>query len=270
MKSSPPPPPPRSEWDFKSIIDLKPEEHWKIEQCAQWEYGREAYLEHEPFRKAVETWRAARSRTAEGFYGDDVFMQAGYHVEEDPISSLWFVYFPDWPERPFTEVKTWNPQPNRADLYPREGHGLQVDLEEIVQFPPDLEWQYWPSGSVLASSSSSIVALHLDWTRPLDDIKRQVDQWLSWAHKHQANVPKKPKLGNGHPTSKAQARLKWLTAYRLLRKHKRRHKEAASIYLSVYPEDRYKEQAEWINAAKSAKDLIKSIGRICETGSQRA
>lgn len=256
MKSSPP----RSEWDFKCIIDLKPEEHWKIEQCAEWEYGREAYWKHEAFRMAVETWRAARPLSDDGFYGVPWDMTNWFSPEEDKIAPLWFVYFPDWPERPFTEVKTWNPQPTWTELYPREGHGLQVDLEEIIRFPPDLEWQYWPAGSVLASSSSSTVALHLDWTRPLDDIKRQVDQWLSWAHKHQANVPKRPKLGKSHPTSRAQARLKWLTAYRLLLKNKRRYKEAADIYENIYPEGLYKEQAEWINAAKRAKDWIESWG----------
>ena len=249
------PPPNQSEWDFRKFINLGPEHRWQLLQCYEWEYYREVYGRRPRFKKAVDNWRLEHPLTDEGFHGQPFDMALiCFSPEEDKISPLWFVAFPDWPERPYVEANVWNPN---ADFiqYPKEGHGLQVDLEEIVQFPPDLEWQHWPAGSVLASSSDSIVALHLDWTRPLEDIKRQVDQWLSWAHKHVANRPERRKEGNANPLKQAQTALKQLTAMRLLAG--RSWKEACEIYGHG---DLYSDQAGWINAVRSAEKRVKNMG----------
>jgi hypothetical protein len=248
--------PPRAEWDFRKIINLGTENRWKLEQCVEWEYYREVYRRRSQFREAVCNWRLGHPQTDEGFYGEP-FNTATicFSPEEDKISPLWFVAFPDWPERPYTEIKAWNPNEYWI-RYPKEGHGLQIDLEELIQFPPDLQWEYWPAGSVLASSSDSIVALHLDWTRPLEDLKRQMGEWLSWAHKHAANRPERLRQGNANPITQAQKNLKQLTAMRLLQGG-RRHKDACEIYGA---ENLFSDQPGWINAAREAEERIKKLG----------
>jgi len=202
----------------------------------------------------VAEWRKKHPLTSDGFYDEPFHPKHSLQPDDDKISPLWFVSFPDWPWSPYLEANVWNP--NTDELIERsQGHGLQVDLEEIIRFPPELEWEYWPAGSVLASSSSSIVALHVDWTKPLKDIKEQFDQWLSWASKHVANRPIKPRLGKATPLSMAQTALKTLTALRLL-SDGRRWKEAQEIYI----DDLYSDQPGWINAARSAEERIKNLG----------
>jgi hypothetical protein len=169
------------------------------------------------------------------------------------------VAFPDWPREPYQAVNVWYPEIEWAQSR-KEGHGLQIDLEDLIRRPPLGEWEYWPAGGVLSSNHEAIVALHIDWERPLKDIKEQVSEWLSWAHKYVANRPEREKLGNANPLCQYEKKLKHLTAKRLL-SGRRRHKQAAEIYGS---EDLYTDQAGWINAKKEADEHIKKLGHEWE------
>ena len=249
-----------SEWDFRKIIELEPEHRWKVEQCYEWEYYREVYRRRPGFKKAVNKWRLEHPLTDAGFHGEPFDTATiWFSPEEDKISPLWVVAFPDWPERPYIEAKAWNPKADWIQ-YPKEGHGLQIGLGEFIfhemhNLSSDWQWEDWPAGSVLAAGSSAIVALHIDWSRPLEDIKRQMGEWLSWTHKNVANRPEKPKEGKANPLIKARTALRQLTAMRLLAH--RRFKDAREIYGE---ENLYAEQAEWINAARSAEERIKNLG----------
>jgi hypothetical protein len=245
--------PPQTEWNFRDLIaskDLKDLEH-----CYQWEYYREVYKESAGFRLAVDEWRREHTLTAEGYY-DEPFAARWYLTDDPLVPRCWFVAFPDWPELPYQAVDVPRPPETEWAQSRKEGHGLQIDLEDLIRRPPLGDWEHWPAGSVLSSNYEAIVALHIDWERPLKDIKEQVDEWLSWAHKHVANRPAREKLGKAAPLCQYKARLKQLTAMRLLMGG-RKHKEAQDIYGDEFL---YGEQSEWINAKKAAQEHIKKLG----------
>lgn len=245
--------PPRTEWDFRDLIaskDLK-----DLELCYEWEYYREVYTEFERFRLAVDNWRLQHPLTPEDDYHGDPFAARWYLSEHPLVPRCWFVAFPDWPREPYQAVDVWYPEKEWAQSR-EEGHGLQIDLEELIRRPPLGDWEHWPAGSVLSSNYEAIVALHIDWQRPLKDIKEQVNEWLSWAHKHVANCPEREKWGKANPLCQYKAKLKQLTAMRLLAGG-RRYKEARDIYGD---ESLYGEQSEWINAKKAAQEHIKKLG----------
>ena len=186
--------PPKAEWCFRDLIaskDLK-----DLELCYEWEYHREVYRASEGFRLAVDNWRLEHPLTAEGYH-DEPFAARWHLSENSLVPRCWFVAFPDWPRKPYQDVDVWYPETEWAQSR-KEGHGLQIDLEDLIQRPPLGDWEHWPAGSVLSSNYEAIVALHIDWERPLKDIKEQVNEWLSWAHKHVANRPEREKKGNAN------------------------------------------------------------------------
>lgn len=249
MKRSPEPT--EAEWNFSSLLE-KPSDGYKTKQCFEWEYFREVYQRFPAFQQKVCDWR--RDRTPEeGLYGEP---DDPLHYLTEEVCTLWFVFCEDWPTKPFSESRIWTP--STIDLGSKYGHGLQINLEEIIKFPPDWDFEPWPAGSVLAYSTDVIVALHINWGRPLGEIKEQFNEWLSWAHKEYAKSPKRAKQGRGNPVSQAQAALKALTALRLLRN--RRWKDAANIYSQKVGQDLYSDQAGWINARKIAEQRIKKLG----------
>ncbi len=250
--------PPQTEWDFRDLIqskDLK-----DLERCYQWEYYREVYRASEGFRLAVDNWRLEHPLTAEGYH-DEPFA-AHWDLSGHPLlPRCWFVAFPDWPREPYQAVDVPHPPETEWAQSRKEGHGLQIDLEDLIQRPPLGDWEHWPAGSVLSSNYEAIVALHIDWERPLEDIKERVNEWLSWAHKHVANRPEREKKGNANDLCQHTTKLKQLTAMRLLAGG-RRHKQAADIYHQK--EDLYTDQAGWINASTRAQEHIKKL--CCEWG----
>ncbi len=244
--------PPKAEWCFRDLIASKDLKDLKL--CYEWEYYREVYRASEGFRLAVDNWRLEHPLTAEGYH-DEPFA-ARWELSEHPlVPRCWFVAFPDWPQMPYQDVDVWYPETEWAQSR-KEGHGLQIDLEDLIQRPPLGDWEHWPAGSVLSSNHEAIVALHIDWERPLKDIKEQVNEWLSWAHTHVANRPEREKSGKANLLCQYKARLKQLTAMRLLMGG-RRHKQAQDIYGQ---EDLYTDQAGWINASKEAQEQIKKLG----------
>ncbi len=245
--------PPRDEWDFRDRIDSK--DLKDLELCYEWEYYREVYKESAGFRFAVDEWRREHPLTAEGYHDEPY--AARWRISENPLlHRCWFVAFPGWPGLPYKAVVVPRPPETVWAQSRKEGHGLQIDLEDLIRRPPLGDWEHWPAGSVLSSNYEAIVALHIDWERPLDDIKKQMDEWLSWAHKHVANRPASEKKGKANPLCQYKARLKQLTAMRLLMGG-RRHKEAQDIYGE---QDLYTDQAGWINANKEAQEHIKKLG----------
>jgi hypothetical protein len=268
---------PANEWDFRGLLEAAPHDCWQVKQCYEWEYYREVHKRHPAFQKAVNEWRKDNPLTKNGFYANppprfeseilEAFKESSkggfaddpfhpkYEFEEDKMGPLWFVRFSNWPERPYLEANVWNPEPDWTESR-RQGHGLQIDLQEFIhELPSAGSWEHWPAGSVLASNYESIVALHIDWARPLADIKEQVDSWLSWAHKYAANRPQRDRQGKANPLLQFKRRLKELTAMRLL--ENRRHKEACELYGD---EDLYCDQSGWINAARNAEQHIKKLG----------
>jgi len=244
-------PPPSAEWDFRCLIEEAPQ--WQVMQCYQWEYHREVYKRCPPFQKIVNAWRTAPDPLGITFFED---------------KDIWFVEYPDWPEKPYLGTNIRQSESDfRSEVtepemrrWRQQGAGLQIDLREFVadlQAAPPIEdaWEQWPEGTVLTSNYEAIIALRIDWARPLDDIKKQVGEWLSWAHKHVANSPKKVSQGKAHPLVQARTRLKELTAMRLLA-GRRRWKEATEIYGD---EDLYNDQAGWTNAGISAQTHIKTL-----------
>jgi hypothetical protein len=243
---------PAAEWDF-SILAQSSSDGLKLRQCFDWEYFREVYRQFPKFKQQIDDWRCDRIPD-NGFYGqpDDPL-----HALGEGICTLWFAFCEDWPSKPFLESRIWTPA--NATPGAQQGHGLQLDLQELINFPP-IGWdvEHWPAGSVLAAESDTIVALHINWNRPLKDIKEQFDQWLSWAHQHAASRPKRTGRGKANPVSQAQAALKALTALRLLQG--RRFKEAADIYSKKVGKELYTDQAGWTNARKTAEQRIKKLG----------
>jgi hypothetical protein len=240
--------PDKSDWYFE---DCPADE---VDYCWTYEYARES----DTLKKIITKWR----QSTKGNKVED-YIALAEEINAEPIFLSVYPFFPCWPHKPYLSIdpkirKTWLAQIVPLwDLAEDEyWHGIQARYSGRQSTLKMFE-RFARAGSLsFRTGSSQFVVFGLDWNLHDKRLEAMFHDWLK------ENRPKDAKAserrGRGNPARRGRANLKYLSAYRIL---KRMSKDDAKVFLAdeggkLKP---YKNYQDWDLAQRKARALIRSL-----------
>jgi hypothetical protein len=239
-----------SEWYFEEC----PAD--EIDYCWTYEYARES----DTVKKVIAKWR----RRAKGNKVED-YVALADEINAEPIFLSVYPFFPCWPHKPYLSIdpkirKTWLGQ-----IVP-----LWYPAED--EYYHDIQERYWSRESTLkmferfaragslsfGTGSMQFVVFALNWNLHDKQLEAMFHSWLK------QNRPKDAKAterrGRGNPVRQGQVNLKYLSAYRILRKMSMSKPYAIAFLEAERGKLKpYRNYQDWDLAVRKVKAIIRSL-----------